>query len=129
VEDDRAAAVLLGREAAGQQVGRRLALGAGQAQVVAGLGADAPDDQPDEHDQAEPDRHDHDRAVGAQITKPVQDTGHCDDPFPRPDQRGRGVRASRQAKHRFVVGVNGGAVRVDNDGPRRTAGQPVEERP
>jgi hypothetical protein len=38
VEDDRAAAVLLWWEAAGQQVGRLLALGPGQAQVVARLG-------------------------------------------------------------------------------------------
>jgi hypothetical protein len=68
VEDDRAAAVLLRREAIGQQVGRLLALGPGQAQVVAGLGADAPDHQLDDDDQTEPDRDDHERALGAQTT-------------------------------------------------------------
>jgi hypothetical protein len=67
VEDDRAAAVLLRREAVGHQVGRLLALGPGQAQVVAGLGADAPDHQLDD-DQTEPDRDDQQRALGAQTT-------------------------------------------------------------
>jgi hypothetical protein len=65
VEDDRAAAVLLRREAIGQQVGRLLTLGPGQAQVVAGLGADAPGHQLDDDDQAEPDRDDQERALGA----------------------------------------------------------------
>jgi hypothetical protein len=55
----------LRREAIGQQVGRLLTLGPGQAQVVAGLGADAPDHQLDDDDQAEPDRDDQERALGA----------------------------------------------------------------
>jgi hypothetical protein len=60
-----------------------LALGPGQAQVVARLGPDAQDRQLDDDDEAEPDRHDHDRAVGAQTTKPVQDTGHGHNPATR----------------------------------------------
>jgi hypothetical protein len=108
VEDDRAAAVLLGREAAGQQIRRPLALGPGQAQVVARLGADAPDQQSHHHDEADPDRHDHGRPVGAETTEPVQDTGHADtlSPDPGPEDT-LGARAPRRAKHRFVGAVNG----------------------
>jgi hypothetical protein len=65
VEDERAAPVLLRREAAGQQVGRLLALGPGEAQVVAGLGADAPHQHMDGDGQAEPDRDDDDGAIDA----------------------------------------------------------------
>jgi hypothetical protein len=63
--DERAAAVLLRGEAAGQQVGRLLALGPGQAQVVAGRGADAPPQQVDGDGQEEPDRDDDDGAPDA----------------------------------------------------------------
>ena len=101
VEDDWAAAVLLRWEAGGEQVRGLLALGAGQAQVVARLGADAPDHQLDDDDEAEPDRDDHDRAVDAQTTKPVQDTGHADNLSPDPDQTTRS-RSRHQGK-RYMV--------------------------
>jgi hypothetical protein len=95
------------REAAGQQVRGLLALGPGQAQVVARHGADVPDRQLDEHDKAEPDHDDHDRVVGAQTTKPVQDAGHVDNLSPDPEPADTlEVRGSRQANHRFIVAVN-----------------------
>ncbi|HSO51167.1 MAG TPA: hypothetical protein VL330_00110 [Actinomycetes bacterium] len=116
MEDDRAAAVLLRWEAIGQQVGRLLALGPGQAQVVAGLGADAPDHQLDDDDQAEPDRDDHERALGAQMTEPVQDTGHADNLSPDADQRTRRrSTAPEQAKHSSVTAVNVPGCRVRGD--------------
>jgi hypothetical protein len=101
VEDDRAAAVLLWWEAAGEQVRRLLALGPGQAEVVACLGPDAHDRQLDDDDEAEPDRDDHDRVVGAETTKPVEDTGHAHT-FPPTRTSGYGRGPGTRASHTLV---------------------------
>ena len=114
-EDDRAAAVLLWWEAAGEEICRLLALGPGQAQVVAGLGADAPDQQSHDDDEAEPDRDHHDRAVGARPTKPVQDTGHAGNLSPDPDQRTLKVQGTRASNHCFVMAVNLPGCRVRDE--------------
>jgi hypothetical protein len=112
VEDDRAAAVLLRREAAGEEICRLLALGPGQAQVVARLGADVPDRQLDEHDKAEPDHDDGDRVVGAQTTEPVQDAGHVDNLSPDPDQRTRSRSGGKTSESSFHLGRQSGRVRL-----------------
>ena len=50
---------------------------------------------------AEPDRDNHDRAVGAQTTEPVQDTGHADNLSPRPGPEDT-LRSGHQRKRNIV---------------------------
>jgi hypothetical protein len=104
VEDDRAAPVLLRREALGEQVGGGLAVGAGKAEIVAGVGPERSDQQDERSGRDDP-RADHNPlSVGGEPAEPIQETRHRDrdlsSPFrrvysaPRGSKEGRRVRAA-----------------------------------
>ena len=65
-----------------------------------------PDHQLDADDEAEPDRDDDERAVGAETTEPVQDAGHADNLSPRPGPEDTRSPGSRTGETSLPGGVN-----------------------
>lgn len=81
VEDDRVDAVLLGREPLGEQVLRLLAAGAGQCEVVAGLGAEARDGQDHGDEHQDPGADDKEAVPGTEAPESTEEACHDAAPF------------------------------------------------